>query len=162
MSTMRASSQLLAPARDWGVARRSQLRLTAIAAEARMSVSRLNKAPRGFACPSVFRRSQQGCKRRLSLSSDEDRLDPGGLYCHFEIAAADEAGGWPGKPETIRVGTLIPSLALRHPCCPIFLRLPTCPRERKGAMNDAQYRVGRRVSVDAVSRGGAGRLYWHL
>jgi hypothetical protein len=66
------------------------------------------------------------------------------------------------------------------------LAIPTCPRGRRGQGTMLNHRVGRRVSVSqedqfqrngvildrrsgvwnddtgAVSRGGAGRLYWHL
>jgi hypothetical protein len=57
-----------------------------------------------------------------------------GFTATSEIAAADKAGGWSGKKETLRVGTTIApmppfaTLAARS-----TLAIPTCPRGRRGA-----------------------------
>jgi hypothetical protein len=51
----------------------------------------------------------------------------------FEIVAADEAEvvGRKRKPACADIDCL-PSLALRHPCCPIYPRHPYLPRGRRG------------------------------
>jgi len=62
----------------------------------------------------------------------------------FEIVAADKAGVVGMKKETHLRGNIDcrPSLALRHPCCPIHPRHPYLPKGRRG-----QGTMPNRVSV---------------
>jgi hypothetical protein len=85
-----------------------------------------------------FQRNGVILDRRLGVRIGDTRaLSRGGSRGFsdiFEIVAADEAGGSAekGDPPARRHRLPRPSLALRHPCCPIYPRHPI-PAQREGA-----------------------------
>jgi hypothetical protein len=79
----------------------------------------------------------------------------------FEIVAADEAGGGRLKRRpSARDINCHPSLALRHPCCPIHPRHPYLPKGPKGKGGAVvNYSVGAFPRLPNLPQGAAGASF---